>query len=757
MSLQENRPHKDLIVSVAVPVPLRQTFDFLVPKSLLDPPMSDSPGGEVNVAARTRVKVSFANRTLIGVIVEVKTESDFPLSRLKPIVELFRDPPLFDDALWNSLLWLSRYYLAPIGEVLESALPVSLRKGNELTPSSERVWRLSEHGRSSAVDELNRAPLQLAIVRRFMKQSTLSSKEFKQESGNWHSPVKSLVDKGWLEEFTQEPILLGSDICEKSSVTLTNEQSVATEALTDLMNAEEFSCSLLHGVTGSGKTEVYFDIIGKTLAKGKTVLVLVPEIGLTPQLLERIQRRFEQPMTVLHSGLNDTERHTAWWHASQGHAKIVLGTRSAVFTQIPKLGLIVVDEEHDGSFKQQDSVRYQARDLAVYRAKQANVPIVLGSATPSMETYANAKAGRYLHLRLTKRASDVALPKIELFDLNTQPVIDGLCPAMTEAVEHTLSTGKQVMLFLNRRGYAPVHYCGECKQAAKCHRCDSNLTVHQRANRLRCHHCGYEGRLLNDCRSCHTKDSMLEVGDGTQRVESALATRFPEARVQRIDRDNTQRKGALTAVLEKARNSEVDIILGTQLITKGHDFPNVGMVGILECDHGLYSTDYRATETLFQQVLQVSGRAGRRQDVGRVYIQSRFPEHPFFDYIKQHDFDGFADNLLAERKSVGFPPFGYFALLRAESTHQAKALQFLRRAKSDCGQQDGVIVMDAVPAPMERKAGRFRAQLLFMSSQRSSLNAMLSNWLHYIATDKEAKKAASSVRWNLDIDPLDHY
>lgn len=757
MSSQENDRYEGLIVSVAVPVPLRQTFDFLIPKAVLEDESVEAKKSKPLVAPRTRVKVSFANRTLVGVIVEVKDHSDYPLSKLKPIIEIYPDPPLFNDSLWASLLWLSRYYLAPIGEVLDAALPVSLRQGGEFEPAFERVWRLTEHGRSSPIDELNRAPLQLAIVRRFMKQTALSSKEFKQESESWHSPVKGLVEKGWLEEFRQEPILLGSETSSLPTHEPTDEQELAIKALSELVEEDKFACALLHGVTGSGKTEVYFDMIARTLDLGKTVLILVPEIGLTPQLISRIEQRFTQPITVLHSGLNDTERHIAWWHASQGNAKIVLGTRSAVFSQMPDLGLIVVDEEHDGSFKQQDSVRYQARDLAVYRAKQADIPIVLGSATPSMETYANATAGRYLHLRLTKRASKVSLPKIELFDLNMQPVIDGLCPAMTEAVEHTLSKGKQVMLFLNRRGYAPVHYCGECKQAAKCHRCDSNLTVHQRANRLRCHHCGYEGRLIQDCRSCKTKDSMLEVGDGTQRVEASVASRFPDAIVQRIDRDNTQRKGELAAILEKARKGEVDIILGTQLITKGHDFPNVGMVGILESDHGLYSTDYRATETLFQQVLQVSGRAGRRNDVGRVYIQTRFPDHPFFDYIKQHDFDGFAKSLLEERKSVGFPPFGYFALLRAESTHQAKALQFLRRAKTDCGQTAGVIIMDAVPAPMERRAGRFRAQLLFMSSQRSSLNGVLAAWLHLIATDKEAKKVASTVRWSLDIDPLDHY
>ncbi len=739
-------PEKKLrILAVAVPVPLRQTFDFIAPKNAS------------NLRPRTRVKILFGKRTLIGIIVEVKDGSDYPIEKLKPAIEIIDNEPLFDDALWQSLLWLSRYYLAAIGEVLESALPVVLRQAKSITPTLERAWQLTNHGRHSSIDELNRAPLQRAIIHQFANKDVLSSHDFKEHSQRWRSPIKSLIEKGWLEELTREPTLAGRDRTTPPDITLTEEQDHAINIINKAIDACKFSCNFLHGVTGSGKTEVYFAAMRNVLARGESVLFLVPEIGLTPQLIQRIERYFKHPVAVLHSGLNDTERHIAWWHARQGNAKIVLGTRSAVFSQMPNLGLLIVDEEHDGSFKQQDSVRYQARDVAVYRAKQVGAPIILGSATPSMETYHNALEGRYQHIRLTKRASEVELPKVELLDLNKQPVIDGLCPAMTEAVKHTLSKGKQVMLFLNRRGYAPVHYCSECKQTAKCHRCDSNLTVHQRANKLRCHHCGYEGRLTFNCRGCGAKESMLEVGDGTQRVEAAVTARFPNARLLRIDRDSTQRKGELARVLEVARKGEADILLGTQLITKGHDFPNVGMVGILEADQGLYSTDFRASETLFQQSLQVAGRAGRRDDVGRVYIQTRFPDHSFFGFIKQHDYEGFAEQLLNERKSVGFPPHGYFALLRAESTHQAKALQFLRRAKSDCQRSPHVVIMDAVPAPMERRAGRYRAQLLFMSQQRSALNRTLSTWLHYIAVNQEAKKLAATVRWTLDIDPLDHY
>ncbi len=733
------------IVEVAVPVPLRQTFDFLCPLEL---------GNPIQFG---RVKVPFGSRKLLGQIVTVKTTSDLPLSRLKPILELLDDEPVFDDLSWKILSWLSRYYLAPIGEVLEVALPVALRQGKELSPQAEKVWRLTEHGRSSSLDELNRAPLQLAIIKRFMGQSVLSSSEFKEQSDAWHSPVKSLVQKGWLEEFSRHPRLEKSNKTSKREIVLTEEQAHAATRLNELSDRDEFSCTLLQGVTGSGKTEVYFEVMESVLERDKSILILVPEIGLTPQLITRIEQRFSLPLVTLHSGLNDTQRHNAWWHARRGEAKIVLGTRSAIFTQMPELGLIIIDEEHDASFKQHDGVRYHARDLAVYRAKLENIPIVLGSATPSLESFRNGLEGRYQHIKLTHRASSVALPKVELFDLNKLPTADGLSPAMSEAIRFTLDKGKQALLYINRRGFAPVHYCSACKAAATCHRCDSFLTVHQRANRLRCHHCGYEGVLKSDCSSCKTEGSMVGVGDGTQRVEDAVSERFSNAKILRIDRDTTRRKGELENSLELAKSGEVDIILGTQLITKGHDFPNIGMVGILECDSALYSSDFRSTEHLFSQLVQVAGRSGRRDDVGRVFVQTRFQEHPIFDYIRRHDYDGFVAEILKQRAAANFPPFGHLILLRAESPHQAKALQFLRRAKAFIGSPEGVLVMDAVPAPMERRAGRYRAQLLLHSSQRSTLNHAVSLWLHHLANDSQAKKLASSVRWSVDVDPMDLY
>lgn len=758
MNSSPNQPTQHRIISVAVPVPLRQTFDFLVP----DLDLFDSGLGmasHLNIVVGARVLVPFSGRKLVGLITELKSESDYPVSKLKAAIKILDDEPFFEPSLWATLRWLSRYYLAPIGEVVEAAMPVVLRQGGELAPTPRKAWRLSDHGRSSPVDELNRAPLQLAILKRFMVAPSLDAEHFRKDTSGWRQAVKALLKKGWLEEHVTLPALdtsLVESTLSSTEPALTDEQSIAVNALLKSIDGQRFSCSLLQGVTGSGKTEVYFAAMREVLEQGKQVLLLVPEIGLTPQLIERVAQRFSYPVVTLHSGLNESERHLAWWHSRRGDAKIVIGTRSAVFTGFTQLGLIVVDEEHDGSFKQQDGVRYQARDVAIYRAKAHDVPIILGSATPSLESYLNATQGRYEHLHLTERATKVRLPRIELLDLNRQPSKDGLSPAMLEAISATLATNKQVMLFLNRRGFAPVLYCKACNESCKCHRCDSNLTLHQRANRLRCHHCGYEGAPSKRCGSCNA-DELVEVGEGTQRVEDALERRFPDARLLRIDRDSTRRKGELAALLEQARDGAADILLGTQLITKGHDFPNVAMVGILEADQGLYSTDFRASEALFQQILQVSGRAGRRDDVGRVFIQTRFPEHPFFDKVCQHDFDGFAQTVLTDRQIAHYPPFGYFALLRAESAHQARALQFLRRAKTDIQPAEQVRVMDAIPAPMERRAGKYRAQLLICAEQRSNLNATLVQWLNYLAFDKEAKKLSSSVRWSLDIDPLDHY
>ena len=733
------------ILAVAVPLPLRQLYDFLAPENAQ------------RLQVGMRVRVPFGARKLVGVVVQIKDHSDYPKNRLKQALEVLDSEPVFGSDLWPILQWLSRYYLAPIGEVLDAAMPSKLRLGVPQAPAWHKSWILTVKGRSSDLDELLRAPRQLAMIKQFRASDNLCADDFKNNPGAWRQAIKALIARQWLEEINQPPQLSPLNISEPvHNLNLNEEQVHAVKVLSELLQGQQFSCSLLHGVTGSGKTEVYFQVMEQALERAQQVLILVPEIGLTPQLIERVQQRFNCPLSILHSGLNDSERHLAWWHAKQGNARIIIGTRSAIFCTFKDLGLIVVDEEHDSSFKQQEGVRYQARDVAIYTAQQHGIPIVLGSATPSLESYLNAKQGKYTSIRLQNRATKAELPRIELLDTKVIPVNDGLSLPLIDAMATTLDTGKQVMLFLNRRGYAPVMYCAECGETAKCHRCDSHLTLHRHDRRMRCHHCGFERVASERCNSC-SANAMIEVGEGTQRVEEALAMRFPDARVLRIDRDSTRRKGELAKLLNQAKQGDADILLGTQLLTKGHDFPNIALVGVLGADQGLYSTDFRASETLFQQLLQVSGRAGRRATKGKVYIQTAFTDHPFFAWIRQHDFDGFANSLLQERESVAYPPFSHFALLRAQATHPTKALQFLRAVKHDLTPAAAVQVMDAIPAPMQRRAGKYRAQLLISAAQRSSLNTCLAQWLEHIAADQSARKLAATVRWSLDIDPFDHY
>ena len=738
---------KPCIVSVAVPVPLRNTFDFIFD---LDFPHQDSAVDLLGY----RVKIPFGARQLVGVIVEQKSTSDYPFDKLKKVLELLDSEALFEPALWRTLNWLSRYYLAPIGEVFETAMTQHLRQGKTALPPLATAWRLSEKNQHKNIDQLSRAPLQRAIVERCQQATVLVPADFAQDSSAWRSAIRALITKGWLEQFTQRPSLAALETPKQQTIQLNAQQTQAVAKLHQAMQAQTFSCTLLQGVTGSGKTQVYFEAMQQALQDNQQVLFLVPEIGLTPQLIERVQNHFAVAVSVMHSALNATERHLAWWHAHSGNADIVIGTRSAVFSNFTNLGLIVIDEEHDGSFKQNDGVRYQARDVAIYRAKQHNIPIILGSATPSLESYANALDGRFQHIKLTHRATTAPLPTVTTIDLTTSPARDGLSPAMLHAMHTTLKAGQQVMLFLNRRGYAPVLFCTDCGKASKCHRCDSNLTVHRRINRLCCHHCGYQASAQRAvCEHCNST-SFADVGEGTQRVEQSLQTHFPDAKILRIDRDSTRRKGELAALLNQAKDSQADILLGTQLITKGHDFPNVTLVGIIEADQGLVSADFRASESLFQQIVQVAGRAGRRDTPGQVLIQTRFAQHPLFAWVKQHNYDGFAQALMAERQSASFPPYGFFALLRAESVHPSKALQFLRRVKHDIYPSSDMLIMDAVPAPMERRAGKYRAQLLITASQRATLNNSLNDWL---MRWQDNKKLGYAVRWSIDIDPLDHY
>ena len=736
----------DRIIRVAVPVPLRKQFDFLVDDALKN--LRDLQAG-------MRVKVPFGRRHLIGIITDSDCETSIEPDRLRAVELLLDEDPVFSAPLLRALNWAANYYHAPPGEFLIGALPGYLRSGAPAEPRRQPEFRLTEAGKKADLTVLKNAPLQSRIMGVLGNSGNagLPGPELAKAGTSWRSAVRALTDRGWVVAGRRQSVAR-TELQVNEAHKLTPEQKSVIESFQD--KEAGFHCALLHGVTGSGKTEIYLQIMERVLADGQQVLLLVPEIGLTPQAVARVRERFGIEVGVLHSALTDRERHQVWWRAREGSLPLVLGTRSAVFTSFAKLGLIVIDEEHDNSYKQQDGVRYNARDFAIYRAMCEDVPILLGSATPSLESLRHAQEGNYHYLKLTERVGGALLPEVVLLDMRTLPVQEGLSPPTLEAIRTKLDRNEQVLVFLNRRGFAPLLFCGDCDWHARCDRCDSHLVHHQGIGVLRCHHCGYQGSVPGVCPECQG-ESILNIGVGTERLEAELEKRFPQARIARIDRDSTRRKGELEELLRKVGDHEVDILLGTQLLTKGHDFSNVTLVCIVNADQGLFSIDFRAAETLFQQVMQVAGRAGRRKTVGQVVIQTWVPGHTCFQYLLSHEYDEFTKELLVERKLSGFPPYGYIALLRAEATRQGAALEFLRWARTNVESSvlntTGLEVFDPVPSPMERRAGRYRAQLLVRAKSRRPLHDLLAHWLTII----EGSREASRVRWSIDVDPVDMY
>jgi len=529
---------------------------------------------------------------------------------------------------------------------------------------------------------------------------------------------------------------------------LTADQAVAVERISA---APGFACFLLDGVTGSGKTEVYLRCIEQALAAGRQSLLLVPEIGLTPQLQERVARRFRVPVAALHSGLPDGERLRAWCGARDGSCGIVIGTRSAIFTPLARPGLLIVDEEHDASYKQQDGFRYSARDLAVWRARELDVPLVLGSATPSLESLENARSSRYARLVLRDRAGVARPPAVQLVDLRAHPVVDGLAAPLAAAIRRHLDAGGQALVYLNRRGYAPTLLCSGCGQVIECDRCDARMVLHQAARRVTCHHCGSERPAPSHCAGCGT--TLVPVGLGTERLEQALSAAFPGEAIERIDRDTTRRRGEMERKLGRVRRAEARLLMGTQMLTKGHDFPGVTLVGIVDADQGLFGTDFRSAERLAQCLVQVAGRAGRADRPGEVYLQTLFPDHPLLKVLLGEGYGAFAELALAERRRSHWPPFSSLALLRAEA-HRRPAVDAFLTAAADLARQQapaGVTVLGPAPAPMERRSGRYRGQLLIQSAKRSTLQRFLPGWREALS----ALPSQKQVRISLDVDPAD--
>jgi primosomal protein N' (replication factor Y) len=729
----------ETLLSIAVPSPLHRSFDYL------PPPATDTAA----LAPGMRVRVPFGKRTTIGVLLEVTAESRIERTRLKRALAILDRSPVLPPDVLDMARWASAYYQYPIGETLNAALPAPLRRGQSPTDADEAGWRVTATGACIDPATLRRAPRQAALLSQLQSRTQGVPRA---ELETTAEVLRILRGKGWIEACT----LVVNDGQEPTRQEAGHALNAGQQAAVDAVQAslDDFAAFLLEGVTGSGKTEVYLQVIDAVIAQGRQALVLVPEIGLTPQLVERFRRRFGVPLAVLHSGLNDRERLATWRRAGSGEARVVIGTRSAIFTPLARPGVLVVDEEHDASLKQQDGLRYSARDLAVWRARRLNRPVVLGSATPSLESLHNVAQARYRRLLLPERTGSAGLPAYEILDLRRQPLEHGLSRGMLTRIGGHLADGGQVLLFLNRRGYAPTLICHDCGWIAECRRCDARLTVHQHDGALRCHHCGSERPIDTVCPACAGTD-LRPLGQGTERVEQALAEHFPAVERLRIDRDTTRRKGELARRLQQARTGRARLLLGTQMLAKGHHFPDVTLVGILNVDQGLFGIDFRASERMAQLIIQVAGRAGRRERRGLVVIQTHHPEHPLLLTLVRQGYPAFARAALAEREAAHLPPASHIALVRAEAMEAALPADFLDGVKHqlhDPGAAD-VEVWGPVPAGMERRAGRYRAQLLLQSARRGSLQRVLAGLVRRLEQDKAARK----VRWSVDVDPADMF
>ncbi|MBF0218522.1 MAG: primosomal protein N' [Gammaproteobacteria bacterium] len=733
------------ILHVAVPGPLRRLFDYL-PHVGHDPLTPLQPG--------IRLRLPFGRSERIGILLGVDNYSALEPQRLKPALALLENQPLLSPPLLQLLQWASRYYHHPIGEVCSTALPKRLRQGNAAIINTPRCWTLSAAGAALSPDRLSRlqrqAPLQWQIFQQLQQSPTgLTPDRLKLYHPAPAATLKRLQTQGWIElaQRAPPPAAVTWNTTEPT-LHANSEQQHAIATL--IAGLGKFHTYLLDGITGSGKTEVYLQAVAAVLQRGGQTLLLVPEIGLTPQLVERFSQRFNTTIGLLHSALNDQERSDVWLRASRGEIAILIGTRSAIFTPLPRLGLIILDEEHDASFKQQDHFRYHARDVAIKRAQMESVPIILGSASPSLESLHNAWQQRYTHLLLRQRAGGAVPPRIHTIDLRQQRLQEGLSATLLGAIGDHLERGGQVLIFLNRRGYAPLLLCHHCGWSFQCRHCDARLTLYHGQRDLRCHHCGSSQPRPEQCPECHSSE-LRPIGNGTERIELALNSAFPEVPVLRIDRDATRRKGALAEILAEIQQGQRQILIGTQMIAKGHHFPAVTLVGIINGDQGLYSVDFRAGERMAQQLIQVAGRAGRAERAGEVVIQTHAPDHPLLAPLLAHDYHRFARDALRERQAVGLPPFRHLALIRADATQASGAQTFLQEALGVLQPAADVEIFGPLAAPMERRAGQHHYQLLLQARQRQPLHQLLEQKLDAIAQLKSARQ----VRWSLDIDPIE--
>jgi primosomal protein N' (replication factor Y) len=737
----DNSTANPCVLRVVIDAPLRTPFDYLPPPGL-------SPTG---VPLGVRVRVPVGRRETIGVVVDYADQTSISPEALKAVHQVLDGAALFDPALMQLLRWTADYYHHPLGEVIAAALPKALRDGAPAAAQVER-WCTTPAGLAAlGQDAAQRAPRQQALLALLAANPTgLAAADIGEQVARWRESARALRQRGWIERHLADAA--ASQPRERragAAAPALSPAQIAAVARIDA-GAGEYAAWVLQGATGSGKTEVYLQSAARTLARGASVLVLVPEIGLTPQLVQRFRERLDVDMAVLHSGLSDAERLAAWRAARGGHARVVLGTRSAIFAPLPQLGLIVVDEEHDSSYKQHDGgCRYSARDLALVRAQQARIPVVLGSATPAFETLQNLIGGRYHGLALPRREDQPPAPRLALVDVRAHTVRQGVSTPVIDAMRRHLSASGQVLVFINRRGYAPTLLCTACGWIAPCHACDARLTVHRASGELRCHHCGAIEALPERCLRCGF--TVKPVGQGTERVEETVRELFPEEALLRLDRDTASRPEQLDAIVAGVLSGAARILVGTQMVTKGHHFPGVSLVVVLNADQGLFSTDFRAAERLAQTIVQVAGRAGRERIQGEVLIQTEYPEHPLLQSLLSGGYEGFAATAMLEREAARWPPFGRLAVLRASTRSSGGALEFLAAARQLAPGTREVRLLGPVAAAMARRAERYHAQLLIESAERGPLHRFIDDWLPQV----ESLARARRVRYALDVDPID--
>lgn len=735
-------PKPITLLKVALLSPLRRFFDYLPPVDVNA--ISCRPG--------QRIQIPFGSRQLIGVIASVHHNSPFPAHKLRHALRILDDNIPLPPRLFALCQWAADYYHHPLGDVLCNALPTKLRQSVEIKETTQWQWRCTDLGRTEEKLVATRAPKQKQALELLRQHPSGLSEVLLKQMGFSQSVLLGLEKKQLIHKQTRVTTLTdNTNLLKQTELTLTNEQA---QCLRHIVASPPDTVFLLHGITGSGKTEVYLQAIHPILKQGKQALVLVPEIGLTPQTVARFEQRFRVRIALIHSGLNDSERLASWTAARQGEASIIIGTRSAIFAPLLNPGIIIVDEEHDLSYKQQEGLRYSARDLAVLRGKLEQIPVILGSATPSLESLHNAQLGRYQILRLCQRSNNTSLPSIQLLDIRRQTLQFGLAPQLVEQIKNHLELKNQVLVFINRRGFAPVLLCQQCGWTADCPRCHARYILHKAPAHLHCHHCNGTTNIPEHCKACQSA-ALTPLGAGTERIEEGLALLFPDTPLIRIDRDSTQRKHSFKEKLAEVHNGSPLLLLGTQMLAKGHHFPHVTLVAIINADSGFLSADFRGPERMAQLITQVAGRAGRAEKPGHVVLQSHQPHHPALQKLLQQGYAALCDDLLKERQEAQLPPYTFAALFRAEAHQRDLCFTFLEEASALFDQNDlakhHVELLGPIPAPMEKRAGRYRAQLLLQSTQRKALHQALKDKLPLIEEIKITRK----VRWSLDIDPVD--